>query len=218
MRFQALFFFSACFTAVIPSQFDLSSSPTDLFNDDSQLFAFEPQSEAADTTDQLFGTNSNFFLDDDQFLSPTEMDPTATDLTETDPTFVLAGTDWNQIAEPDPDFLLADNAACDSSDAGSLQLFAKFRRRGDACKGEDVGRPPSIDDGKEPLEPDLGFTNFVINQRMNSVFPKDDGRCPYAKYSVSNILVCKEYNPNDMSQIPGNDWYNLRDVLPGMFD
>lgn len=205
MRFLAFFSLSWFFLSVDSSQIDLSSSPIDLFHDDSQLFATGPQLEEAGSLDQSFGS-PDLFSEDYQSLSPVESDPSS----------VFADTYPNQVAPPDPSFFIAGDTACDSSDAADPQLFGKIRRRGDTCKSPPVGE--AVGHSRQPGDsdqlPDLGFTNFATARRTKTVFPTNYDVCPYARFLGANIPVCKEPNPQDISQLPGVTWFNLRDVVP----
>lgn len=208
MRIPAFFIFSCCFVTVNPLQIDFSSSPTNLFHDDSQVFATEPQLEAIDSFDQSFETDSDLFSEDYQLLPPAEPDPGS----------VLTDIDMIPIGQSDLSLLAADDTACDSSNAGYTQLFGKIRRRGDACKSPPVGeaeghlRQP---DDKDKL--DLGFTNFATIQRTVTVFPRNYDICPYERFLGANIPVCKDPNPLDISKVAGVPWFNLRNVVPRKF-
>lgn len=214
MQFLALFFLSWLFVIVTVSrsQLDLSSSPVDLFHDDSQLFVLEPQLQEANSLGQLSGSDSNFFSDDYELLSPAEPDPSS----------VLADIDPNQIAESDPSVFAAGDIACDSSDASYPQLFGKLRRRRDTCRapptgetGEAGGSSHQPGDGDEPT--DLGFTMFATSRRTLSVFPRIFELCPFEKFLGSNIPVCKEFKAEDVLSVAAVPWFNLRNVIPRTF-
>ena len=208
MRIPAFFISSCFFFTVSPMQIDFSTSPTDLFHDDSQLFATEPQVEEIDSLDQSFGSDIDLFSEDYQLLPPVEPDPSS----------VLADIDMNHIGQSDLNLLAADDTVCDSSNAGYNQMFGKNRRRGDTCKsppvGEAEGHLRQPDDGDKL---DLGFTNFATIRRTMTVFPSNYDICPYERFFGANIPVCKEPNPLDVSKVAGVPWFNLRNVVPRTF-
>ena len=210
MQFLAFFVLLWCLITVALSQIDLSSSPIDFFQVDSQAFADEPQLEEADLLDQWFGSDLNIFPDDYQLLSSTEPDPS----------YGLTDVDLNQIVEPYSSFLTAGDIACDdSSDASSPQLFGKIRRRrGDTCQVPPAGGAggPSRQPGDEDEPGDLGFTNFASRRRVLSVFPSNEEICPVQKYFGANIPVCREPIAGNVIPVLGVPWVNLRDVVPRM--
>lgn len=205
MQYPAFFFLLWLLIATGSFQIDLSSSPIDLFHDDSQLFTSEPQLQDADSLDQSLGLDSDLFSDNYQLLSPGEPDPSS----------VFTDTDLDQFAQSDPSYLTAGDPACDSSDATYPQLFGKNRRREDSCK-----IPPAGEAGryrKDDHLPDMGFTNFATTRRTMMVFPRNYEICPYEKFSGANIPVCKEASPQDILKVAGVPWYNLRNVVPCTF-